>query len=621
MKTILRRLTAVACAAMLCLTPASALSVEEAVGLLEEYYVDELPAAAYQATTLDELFEAVGDPYTYYMDAAEYEFFSASVEQESTVCGIGAAIEYTAEGVRITQLLDGGGAKDAGLKVGDLIIAIDGVGCVPAEETHRTLITGEEGTYVTLTVRRADGSVEDVRIERRVIQLHNTQVKVIDGVGYIDCDSFGSQTAQYFSDGISENDPDAEHWVVDLRGNPGGFADAAVGTLGTFTGPGRKLFYRFSDGRSFFTLYVGDKLTEKPAVVLVDNMSASASEIFSGGIRAEYAGVVLGGRTYGKGTAQIVLDETNYPEYFDGDCIKITAYRFYCSDGNTTDKLGVLPTLLVSSELTDGVAALLRAEPPALGRYLHLKLNGCDYYVSIDAALLENEAAFAELLSALPPDAAVSVCSHGGEIETTPAELIRQFGAASRAFSDVSDSPFQTEIDTLAVYRLLNGDGTGRFLPGRTMTRAELSAMLTHLLNTSGGKSMGFTDVPAGSWYADSVNTVAGLGFMSGVGNGKFDPYGTLTQEQFIAVMGRLARFLNFHADNHALALDEDDLAAAKFAHLSPWARVEASVMTSFTGNMLYAELADIDPQAPVTREQAAATLCRILRSLDILSY
>ena len=82
MKTILRRLTAVACAAMLCLTPASALSVEEAVGLLEEYYVDELPAAAYQATTLDELFEAVGDPYTYYMDAAEYEFFSASVEQD-----------------------------------------------------------------------------------------------------------------------------------------------------------------------------------------------------------------------------------------------------------------------------------------------------------------------------------------------------------------------------------------------------------------------------------------------------------------------------------------------------------------------------------------------------------
>ncbi len=621
MKTILRRLAAVVCAAALCLTPVSALSVDQAIELLEAYYVDELPADAYRAQTLDELFEAIGDPYTYYMSAEEYSLFFSSVEQEGTICGIGAAIEYTPDGIRITQLIEGGGAKDAGLRVGDLIIAADGVSCVPAEEYHRTLIVGEEGTSVTLTVRRTDGSVQDVQVERRVIQLHNTYVTFVDGVGWIDCDSFGQLTVQHFKDGISRYDANADHWVVDLRGNPGGYADAAVGTLGVFTGFGRKLCYRFADGQSFSTLYLGDAMTDKPAIVLVDNMSASASEIFSGGIRAEYAGIVLGGRTYGKGTAQIVLDEDSFPDLFDGDCLKLTAYRFYCSDGNTTDKIGVLPTLLVGVEYTDAVAALLKTDMPQAGSFLRIRLNGDDYFVALDEAQTEeNVPAFAELLAALPPDVEIVLCSNGAEEALTAAGARARYGARSRTFSDISDSPFAAEIETFAVYRLLNGDGTGRFLPERTLTRAELAAMLTHLLNTSGGTSMGFSDVPADSWYADNVNTIASLGFMSGVGDGRFDPYGTLTQEQFIAVMGRLTRFLNFYADDHALALDEDAL-AAEFPQLSSWARVEASVMTDFSGNMLYAELSDIDPQTSVTREQAAATLCRILRTLSILSY
>ena len=125
MKRITRRLCAVLCALTLCLTSVSALSVEDALHLLEENYVDPLPAAAYDAKTLDELFAAVGDPYTYYMSAVDYEEFSAGVEKESTVTGIGAGIEYTANGIRITMLLDGGDAKDAGLQLDDYIIAGD----------------------------------------------------------------------------------------------------------------------------------------------------------------------------------------------------------------------------------------------------------------------------------------------------------------------------------------------------------------------------------------------------------------------------------------------------------------------------------------------------------------
>ena len=359
MKKLLRRLTVTLCSLALCLTSASALSVEQAIELLEENYVDTLPPAAYQATTLDELFKAIGEPYTYYMDATGYEEFTAGVEGETTFAGIGVTIEYTANGIEITSLLDGSGAKDAGLQVGDYIIAIGNVSCVPADETHRALILGEAGTYVTLTILHPDGTINKYSIERRTLTIPNTKIAVDNGVGTIDCDSFGSQTADYFYEGIAEND-ETNAWLVGLRNNSGGLAAAAVGALGSFTGPGPKLFYRLADGSSFYSAFLADQLTEKTAIVLVNGYTASASEILSGGIRAEDAGIVVGSRTYGKGSAQIVLDSSRYPELFDGDSLKITAYRFYCSDGNTTDKIGVLPTLLVSDEYTADVAALLK---------------------------------------------------------------------------------------------------------------------------------------------------------------------------------------------------------------------------------------------------------------------
>ena len=619
MKRITRRLCAVLCALTLCLTSVSALSVEDALRLLEENYVDPLPAAAYDAKTLDELFAAVGDPYTYYMSAVDYEEFNAGVEQESSVTGIGAGIEYTANGIRITMVLDGGAAKDAGLRLDDHIIAIEGVSCVPAGESHRNLIIGEAGTYVTVTVRHPDGTVQDYRLERRTIEIHNTSVTAANGVGTIDCNSFGSQTEAYFSEGIEANDGTVDHWVVDLRSNLGGLADAAVGTLGSFTGAGPKLYYRLNDGSSFYTLYLADKLTDKPVIVLVNGYSASASEILSGGVRAQDAGVVIGSRTYGKGTAQIVLDESRYPELFDGDSLKVTAYRFYCSDGNTTDRIGVIPTLLVDDALTADVAALLTTERPKSGEFLFFTLNGCLFYV--DLARSRGTDALSELFSALPPEMVLHCEADGAASELDTADTAKRLGIsyADRRFTDLADSAYPTQIDTMGVYGILAGDGKGHFRPDAALTRAELAALLAQALNVTGQNTGRFADVSADRWYSGDVSAITYLGFMNGVSPRYFDPNGTLTQEQFIAVMGRLARFLNFHADDYALALTEDDLAA--YDGLAAWARTEASVLTDYDGNMLYAALDTIDPHAPVTREQAAATLCNMLKTLHILSY
>ena len=623
MKRITRRLCAVLCALTLCLTSVSALSVEDALRLLEENYVDPLPAAAYDAKTLDELFAAVGDPYTYYMSAVDYEEFNAGVEQESSVTGIGAGIEYTANGIRITMVLDGGAAKDAGLRLDDHIIAIEGVSCVPAGESHRNLIIGEAGTYVTVTVRHPDGTVQDYRLERRTIEIHNTSVTAANGVGTIDCNSFGSQTEAYFSEGIEANDGTVDHWVVDLRSNLGGLADAAVGTLGSFTGAGPKLYYRLNDGSSFYTLYLADKLTDKPVIVLVNGYSASASEILSGGVRAENAGIVIGSRTYGKGTAQIVLDESRYPELFDGDSLKVTAYRFYCSDGNTTDRIGVIPTLLVPDEYAAEIAALLTAKQPKSGEYLGFTLNGKAFFVDLASARKEHAGALAAFFAALPPDLMLECRTGGKTSELDAADAAKRLGVAydDRCFTDLGDCPYITPIDTLAVYGMLRGDGAGRFHPDGALTRAELAVMLAQALNVKGGVSMGFSDVPDGAWFASGVNAVASLGFMSGVGGGRFDPNGTLTQAQLIAVMGRLARFLNFQADDYALALTPEALSEEPLLTLPDWARTEASVLTAYDGNMLCTELSDVAPAATATRQDAAATLCSVLKTLDILSY
>ncbi len=624
MKKTLRRLLAAACALVLCLTPVSALTVEEALALLEENYVGEIPAAAYEAKTLDELVAIIGDPYTFYMSPTGYEEFIASVEDESSVTGIGTGVEYTADGFRIISVIPGGGAEEAGLKLGDYIIAVDGVSCAPADESLRALIIGEAGTYVTITVRHEDGSTQDYRIERRTLTLRNTTVSCSDGVGVIDCDSFGSQTTAYFYDGITEYDEDVRIWIVDLRSNTGGYADAAVSSLGLFTGFGPRLYYRDRSKSTTPFYYYFYSSTDKPAIVLVNGFSASGSELFAGGIRAAKAGIVVGSRTYGKGTAQLTFDSSNTEGLFDGDSLKITSYRFYCSDCNTTDRIGVIPTLYVSDLNCTAIASLLTTEKPKSGDCLRLTLNGGEYYIELAKAQKEeNAAALGELLSALAPDVKAVLFTDDGSELFAPADLLARYGggASSRWFTDVADSPYALELNTLATYGLVQGDGSGRFDPQSPLTRAQLCSLLAQTLNVTSTLSDAFVDVPEGEWYTGDVNAMSRLGFVNGIGNGCFDPNGSLTQEQLIAVMGRLARFLNFSADDYALALSEEDLAADALAPFADWSRDGLKVLTEYDGNMLYASADQIDPHAPVTREQAAATVCKMLKTLGILAY
>lgn len=623
------RLGAFSCAAALLLaTGAQALSVEEAREILQRSYVDRLPRAAQDASSLDELFSYTDD-YTYYMTGEEYKAFLAGVEGEESFAGIGAEIRYSEAGIEIVSTLKGGGAEKAGLLAGDVIVAIDGEGCVPGTAEAREKLLGEAGTQVRVTVLRADGSKKDFTVTRALVVQTNTSVSAEGGVGYIDCGSFGSQTGTYFQDGVRKYSSAVRTWIVDLRGNGGGLTSAAVTALGTFAGKGELAYFVDRDGDAIPERYAGADLTDKPAIVLMNAGSASASEIFAGGILGTGSGIVIGERSYGKGVAQIVYDGTNCP-YLTDDAVKVTAYRFYCAGGNTSDRVGVIPTLYIPQGTASAVAQLLAGEKPTDGSaYLRLVLNGLDFYVDI-AAAKQQTLALEGILRALAPDAELYWGENGAEERVTSAQVRERCGKAemSMDFSDASGSAYEKEINTLAAYRIVFGD-KGKFRPGDTMTRAEVCALLAQALDVYSSADGYFTDVPKGSWYASSVNAMASLGLISGVGGGRFAPNATMTQEEFITVLGRLVEFLNLDAraylDEHPLAILQP---LAQYKSFSPWAIRCVDLLTSSVtdedGNavtMYCTDLAHIEPKAPILREQAAAALCNALRATGAMKY
>lgn len=630
MKTKLFRLGALCCAAAMTITTtAQALSVEEAYDILQRSYVDRLPRAAQDASSLDELFSYTDD-YTCYMTQEEYQAFLQSVEGDVSFAGIGAEIVYREAGIEIVSVLKGGGAEKAGLAAGDIITAIDGVSCAPGGAEHRARLLGEAGTSVTLTVRRADGTQTDCTVTRALVTQTNTTVSVMDGVGYIDCDSFGTQTGTYFQEGVRGNDGAVHTWIVDLRGNGGGLTSAAVSALGAFTGAGELVCFVDQVGEGTAQSYAGKDLTDKPAIVLVDSGSASASEIFAGGVLGTGSGIVIGTRSYGKGVAQVLYDESNCP-YLHGDAVKVTAYRFYCAGGNTTDRIGVVPTLYIPQEQAAAAARLLSGEKTKDSAYLHLVLNGCDFYIDISTAQETSSAALEAVLTALTPDAELYWGENGGETKLTLTQARERCGLAAASaldFSDVADSEYARQINSLAASRIVFGDG-GKFRPDATMTRAEVCALLAQALDLYSMADGYFTDVAKGSWYAPSVNAMAAIGLVSGVGGGKFDPNATMTQEEFITVLGHLVEFVNLDAREF---LDENPLGVLqvlpKYKGFSTWAIRSTELLTNSVFdedgkavNMYCMPLEDIELKSPILRGQAAAALYNALHTTGVLKY
>ena len=641
MKKYLSRLLAVLLALSLLVVPASALTVDQALELLEEVYYYDIPDEAYEAETLDQLMAILGDPYTTYMTAEEYQAFLKLLEGDSNIIGIGVSCQYTPEGILILSTISGGSAREAGLQAGDLIVAIDGQSCVPANEENASRLSGAEGTRVTVTVLRG-GETKDYTLTRRPVIEPNLELSIEGRVGFLDCNSFGENTGKEFAKLVKDNDGKVDVWVIDLRGNGGGYTQAAVDMLGALMGPGYHLYFETAGGAVEAQPSYDRAATEKPVIVLTDGGSASASELTSGSIRDYGRGVLVGGRTYGKGVAQIILDADalaklpEYDGYFEGDGLKITVYRFYTGGLNSPDKVGVIPTLLVDDEEAAAVALALCGDPGKAKMSILVSAPGAPAErrsYSIDPGT--DEKTLSALLSALPPQISLGYNPAPGWYQDiyTPAQLAELLGIAyeNRWFTDVAGSRYADAINAMGTYRLLQGDGRGHFNPDGKLTRAELCAMLANVLNVSYRGASRFTDVDQNAWYGPSVNAMGYLGIVDGVGDGKFNPGGTLTQEEFHTIMGRTARFFNLELDAYAEWVEEKEshLTLGQRSALngySKWARNSMAVLAwgledalDGTGDMLFDSLKNLSPKAPVRREEAAAGMYAVLSGLEIL--
>ena len=619
MKKLLSSLLALALGLSLAVLPASALELDQARELLAVHYVDGVPPEVLELPSLDAILEAIGDPYTFYMTPEQYQSFNQSVNGQ-TVVGIGATVETAYDGgYRVMSVLPNSPAQEAGIRPGDIITAANGTAMSP-EVDPRIPVSGQEGTSVTLTINR-NGQTLELTLTRRAVPIPIVTYEQRDGAGVIDCISFGSTTASSVQEAILSMDGDTSVWIMDLRSNPGGDSRSTAASVSLFTGGGIMLYFRDGAGHYNYTYTLPDfpDMTDKPVIVLTSEHSASGSELFAGGIRTYDAGIALGQRTFGKGTAQIVFEERNCPYMKNGEAMKITAYRFFAPDGATNHVTGVLPTLLISPENTDKAAMLLtHPEPRRLDGYWKLVLSGQTFYLkSSDAREEENQAAFTELLEALPLSAALYKGS-GAATWTlvSPEQAASELGLSftPRTFTDTEDSQFTREIDILATYHILKGFGDGTFRPGETISRAQFCAMAASALGlpASAGKPGRFSDVPDSAWYAGAVNAMANMGFVSGSG-GTFRPGQAITYQEMTSILSRVAAWVSMDGYNlDGLLLTPEEV--EKYSDFAPWAQAPARNLDE-----LNALAGDLAPTDPGTREIAAAMLCRLMERTHLI--
>jgi len=339
-------------------------------GEVVENYVDETAIDPEKMVygAIKGLVSSLDDPYTVYMDPVESEDFSASLNGKLE--GIGAELSVEEKNLVVVSPLRDSPAEKAGLLPGDIIYKIDDT--LSSEMTLFEAIMsirGKEGSSVKLTIIR--DNVEEpfeVSIVRAKIDIDSVTMEKLDnGIVYLSVNQFNDNTEKDFGNAISEmilNPP--KGLIIDLRYNGGGFLDIAVDLL-SYILPAKSKAVEIrqkneEEGEIMYT-DINPKLVDVPLVVLVNEGSASASEILAGAVQDLKRGIVMGTQTFCKGTVQEV--ET----FKDGSSMRMTIAKWYTPAGRNVNKVGLTPDVVV--EITDqDIANKVDVQKEAAIKYL-----------------------------------------------------------------------------------------------------------------------------------------------------------------------------------------------------------------------------------------------------------
>ena len=297
------------------------------------------------------MMNGLGDPYTVYYTKEEYK--ALNEDTEGKYSGIGAVVSQNPNTkiITIVKIFDNSPANDAGLQVGDIIYKIDGeeVAGTDMDILVKTKIRGEEGTSFKMTVLRGDDRKEvELDLIRRSIEVETVAGKMLDNnIGYIAVSQFDAVTSEQFKSNIeSLQSQGMTKLIVDLRGNPGGLLDQVVDMLDYILPDGLVLYTEDKYGEREEYYSDGSHELKIPMVVLVNENSASASEVFTATFRDFEWGKVVGKTTFGKGIVQNVLP------LGDGTAVKITTQHYYPPSGYDLHKVGIKPDIEV--DLNEG---------------------------------------------------------------------------------------------------------------------------------------------------------------------------------------------------------------------------------------------------------------------------
>ena len=321
-----------------------------ALRFIETQYVQDVDYTKLIDGAISGMVKTLDDPHSIYLNQQMYEMLKAHTE--GSFGGIGIVMGFKDNKVTVISVMEGTPGEAAGIKTGDEIVAVDGKPTHEIEPEEVAMhIRGEVGTNVVLTIRRAGEEDQDYTITRATIQVHTVAGQMLpdtEGIGYIRIASFSEHTASEFKEAYNNLETEGmKGMILDLRENPGGLVTSCVEIANMVVPKGPVVSVVQKDG----TKEEYDSKLEKekyPIVVLIDGNSASASEILAGALQDTGAATLVGAKSYGKGSVQVVMP------LYDDDALKLTIAKYYTPSGRSIDGTGIEPDVPV--EQADGAS-------------------------------------------------------------------------------------------------------------------------------------------------------------------------------------------------------------------------------------------------------------------------
>lgn len=321
---------------------------EECLGLVEQAwdivfadYVDrdQLDTVILSQGAVRGMLEALDDPYTAFLDFETYQLGMADLEGEFE--GIGASMGVRDEKITVIAPFVDSPADKAGIRAGDIILEVDGKSTEEMSLTETVLhIRGAKGTAVTLLVlHEGDSEPVEIEIVRDTIELTSVRFEMREDIAYINISRFSRRTDEELIPVLeSIIEEEARGIILDLRSNPGGLISSVVDVASHFLGEGVVVNVVGGQGRGVaFEVEPKAVTSELPIVVLVDNYSASSSEVLSGALQDYHRAVIAGAITYGKGSVGV------FRELKDGSGLHITTARWLTPNGYLIEDEGIKP--------------------------------------------------------------------------------------------------------------------------------------------------------------------------------------------------------------------------------------------------------------------------------------